>query len=79
MSDVLLFIFKGLKSNLNLKFHQMDFWFEFLDIHMNEKAVICHDCHGFKWQNINIYPILIVFLCDSTPFFACWIVTTPIW
>jgi hypothetical protein len=21
----------------------MDFWFEFLNIHMNEKEVICHD------------------------------------
>jgi hypothetical protein len=57
----------------------MDFWFEFLDIHMNEKVETYHDCHGFKWQNINIYPILIVFLCDLTPFLACWIVTTPIW
>jgi hypothetical protein len=33
----------------------MDFWFEFLDIHMNEKVVTYHDCHGFKWKNINIY------------------------
>jgi hypothetical protein len=46
--------------NLNLKFHQMDFLFEFFNIHMNEKAVTCHDHHGFKCQNINIYPILIV-------------------
>jgi hypothetical protein len=28
---------------------------------MNEKVITCHDCHGFKWQNINIYQILIVF------------------
>jgi len=52
----------------------MNFWFEFIDIHMNEKTTTCHDCHGFKWQNINIYPILIVFLCNLTPFLACWIV-----
>ncbi len=38
----------------------MDFWFEFLDIHMNEKTT-CNDCHGFKWKNINIYPILTIF------------------
>ncbi len=46
----------------------MDFWFEFLNIHMNGKATTCHDCHGFKWQNINIYPILIYFFCGLTPF-----------
>ncbi len=34
---------------LNLKFFQMDFWFEFLDIHMKEKGKTYHDCHGFKW------------------------------
>jgi len=45
---------KVLNQNLNLKFQQMDFWFEFLDIHMNEIIITCHDCHGFKWQNINI-------------------------
>ncbi len=56
----------------------MDFWFEFLNIHMNEKAKICHDCHGFKWQNINIYQILMFFFGGLTPFFACWIVTAPI-
>jgi hypothetical protein len=39
----------------------MDFGFEFVDIHMNEKITIYHDCHGFKWQTINIYPILIYF------------------
>ncbi len=66
-----------LNQNLNLKFHQMDFWFGFHDIHMNEKTITCHDCHGFKWKNINIYPILIVFLCDLMPFLAHWIVTTP--
>jgi hypothetical protein len=26
----------------------MDFWFENLDIHMNEQATTCHDCHGFE-------------------------------
>jgi hypothetical protein len=28
---------KVLNQNLNLKFHQMYFWFEFINIHMNEK------------------------------------------
>jgi hypothetical protein len=46
----------------------MDFWFEFLDIHMNEKAITYHDYHGFKWKNINIYPILTIILCDLTFF-----------
>ncbi len=57
-----------LNQNLNLKFHQMEFWFEFLDIHMNEKAITCHDCHCFKWQNINIYPILIFFFAFQLSF-----------
>ncbi len=61
---------KILNQNLKLKFHQVDFWFEFFDIHMNEKEISCHDCHGFKWQYINIYPILIVFLCNPMPFFG---------
>jgi len=42
----------------------MDCWFEFFDIHMNEKKT-CHYFHGFKWQNINIYPILIIFVIIS--------------
>jgi hypothetical protein len=47
----------------------MDFWFEFLDIHMNEKEITYHDGHGFKWKNINIYPILtILFLQSNTHF-----------
>jgi hypothetical protein len=55
----------------------MDFWFEFLNIHMNGKTTIYHDCHGFKYQNINICPILIVFLCSLTSFLAHWIVISP--
>ncbi len=54
-------LLKVLNQNLNLKFHQIDFWFEFFDIHMNEKTITCHDCHGFKWQSINIYQILTIF------------------
>ncbi len=46
----------------------MNFLFEFFNIHMNEKTTTCHECHGFKWQNINIYPILLVFLCNPMPF-----------
>jgi hypothetical protein len=38
---------KVLNQNLNLKFYQIDFWFEFLNIHMNEKKT-CHDFHGLK-------------------------------
>ncbi len=52
----------------------MDFWFKFLNIHMNGKAITCHDCHGFKWQNINILTILTIFLCCLMPFLAHWIV-----
>jgi hypothetical protein len=38
----------------------------------------CHDFHGFKWKNINIYQILIIFLYSLMPFLAHWIVTIPI-
>jgi len=55
----------------------MDFLFEFLDIHMNEKGTTCHDCHGFKWKSINISSILTIFFHHLTPFLACLIVTTP--
>jgi hypothetical protein len=55
----------------------MDFWFEFLNNHMNWKTIICHDCPGFKWQNINIYQILTVFLCGLISFLARWIVIAP--
>jgi hypothetical protein len=40
--------FKGPKSKL--KILSSGFWLEFLDIHMNEKAITNNDCHGFKWQ-----------------------------
>jgi hypothetical protein len=53
-----LFIFKGPKSKLKLKISSNGFLKKILDIHMNEKTITCHDCHGFKWQNINIYPFL---------------------
>ncbi len=55
---------KVLNQNLNLKFHQMDFLFEFLNIHMNEKTITFPNCHDFKWKNINIYSILIFFFFD---------------
>jgi hypothetical protein len=55
----------------------MDFRFEFFDIHMNEKGPIHHDCHGFKWQNINISQILTIFRAHLTSFLAHFIVTTP--
>jgi len=73
-----VFTFRGPKTQiLNFKFHQMDFWFQFIDIHMNGKKKTCHDCHGFKWQNINIYQILIISLCGLMPFLARWIVIAP--
>jgi hypothetical protein len=65
-----------LNQNLNKKIIKW-IWFEFLDIHINGKKKTCHDCHGFKWQNINIYPILTIFLCDLTTFLAHWIVIAP--
>jgi hypothetical protein len=49
----------------------MDFWFKSPNIHMNEKVITCHDCHGFKWKNINIYQILTVFFAIQHPF---WLV-----
>jgi hypothetical protein len=70
-------LLKVLNQNLKLKISSNGFWFEFLNIHMNEKEITCHDCHGFKWQNINIYQIFIVSLCSPTTFLAHWIVTTP--
>jgi carbon starvation protein CstA len=45
----------------------MDFWFEFLDVHMNGKVITCHDC--FKWKNINIYQIFIIIFCGAVSFF----------
>ncbi len=54
----------------------MNFWFEFSNIHMNEKITTCHDCHGFKWKNVNNFPIIIIFIYNLTPFLALWIVTT---
>jgi hypothetical protein len=32
----------------------MDFWFEFFDIHVNKQTTFCHDCHGFKWESVNL-------------------------
>ncbi len=43
----------------------------------DEQTTTCCDCHGFKWQNINISLILISFVYSSTTFLACWIMTTP--
>jgi hypothetical protein len=43
----------------------MHFWFEFLDVYMNEQTT-CYDYHGFKLQNINIILILINFVYSVT-------------
>jgi hypothetical protein len=77
MSNVSCSLLEVLNQNLKLKFSSNGFWFELLNIHINEKTITCHDFHGFKWQNINIYQILIVFLCGLMPFLACWIVIAP--
>jgi hypothetical protein len=69
---------KVLNPNFNLKFHLMDFLFEFLNIHMNVKKN-CHDFHGFEWWNTNISLFLTIFLCCPMHFLACWVVTTPKW
>jgi hypothetical protein len=53
---------KVLNQNLNLEFYQMIFLFKFLDIHMNERAITCLDCHGFQWQK---YKYLSNFNCFS--------------
>ncbi len=45
----------------------MDFWFEFLNIQMNEKTITYH---GFKWKNLNIYQILTLFFL---------VVRCPLW
>jgi hypothetical protein len=56
-----------INQNLNKKFNQMDFWFEFLGI-MNEQTINSHHYHGFKWQNINITLVLFGFVCSLIPF-----------
>jgi hypothetical protein len=54
----------------------MDFWFEFLNIQMNEKTITCH---GFKWQNLNIYQILtLFFLVVQCPFWLVGLWLHPI-
>jgi hypothetical protein len=42
-----------------------------------KKTITCHDCHGFKWQNIYICQILTICLCGPMPFLARWNVTAP--
>jgi hypothetical protein len=56
----------------------MDFWFEFLDIHMNKKRITFHDYHGFMVEHKYFSSILTIFLCHPTSFLAHLIVTTPI-
>ncbi len=70
---------KVLNQNLNLKFRQMDFWFEFLDIHMNKKITTCHDCHGFKWEKIYLSLILTTFLYNRRPLWLNWLWLHLIW
>jgi len=40
---------------------------------MKKKNQKIHDYHGLKRQNINIYQILIIFICSPMPFLAHWI------
>jgi hypothetical protein len=37
---------------------------------MNEKEITCHDCHGFKWQKINILSNFDCFSLWSNVFFG---------
>jgi hypothetical protein len=61
----LVFTFKSPKSKFKLKVSSNGF-LVWIPWHSYEwKNNTCHDCHGFKWWNINIYPILI-------GFFAIW-------
>ncbi len=70
--------FKGSKLKFKIKIYQMDFWFEFFNIHMNEKTRTCDDCIGnFTYQNINIFSNLIIFHCCLTLFLVHWIIIAP--
>jgi hypothetical protein len=55
----------------------MDFWFEFLNIQMNEKKKLAMIAMALNGKYITIYQILTIFLCGPTPFLARWIVTIP--
>jgi hypothetical protein len=69
--------FRGHKSKLKLKISSNGF-LVWIPYHLYEwkNEIKFHDCHGFKWQNINIYPILSVFFYSLTLFLAHWIVIT---
>jgi len=77
LSNMLMFTFEGPKSKLKLKFSSNRFLVWILWHSYEWKAITCHDYHGFKWKNINIDPILTIFLCDWMSFLARWIVTIP--
>jgi len=51
------FHLKKPKLNQDLKLNQMDFLFEFLDIHMSYEGITYHDYHVFKWgkKKLNFY------------------------
>jgi hypothetical protein len=76
MSHVLMCTFKGPKSKLILKISSNRFliWIHWHSYEWKNNEITCHDFHGFKWQNINNYPILIIFLFGQMPFLVCWIV-----
>jgi hypothetical protein len=67
---------KVLNWNLNLKFYQMDFWFEFLTFIWMKKeqlamiAMVLNGKHKY-FSNFDC------FFCRSTSFLAHWIVITP--
>jgi hypothetical protein len=45
-----MYIFKCPKLKPKLKIESNEFYFKlFLDIHMGEKGLTCHDYYGFKW------------------------------
>jgi hypothetical protein len=45
---------------------------------MNEKGTTHHDRHGFKWQNINISPILIIIFHHLMALLVHLIIIAPI-
>ncbi len=47
----------------------MNFCFEFLNIHMNEKGTTCDDYYGFKWQKHKYFLNYYYYLLSSDAFF----------
>ncbi len=48
----------------------MDFWFEFFDIHMNEKTITCHAYYSFKKPKLKYLPDFDYFSLQSDALFG---------